>query len=192
LIGLTVAQLQRVEATVAACWFLYARRQHEPVDEIVLEGDFEKLNARNSKKVLGRFLADIIASGQFQPSIEKRFARFVDRRNRLIHRIFKERAYHNIHNRKTLQKLHRFISQLIKDAFYFESIFDAYLGMSYQLLAKHPANEFQEPSALHKLMVVKEKSGDLDHLRKAMRSVYKWDGRTRPCSVRLQAAAAEG
>jgi hypothetical protein len=169
LVGYAVAHLQRVEDVISACWMLYAHREHEPVEALVFEGEFTELEARNSKKVLGRFLSDIRSSGQFKVSFGRRFARFVDNRNRLVHRIFKEKAYQNLGSRRSLERLHGFVSRLINDALYFESVFDAYLGLSYRLLAQQPEYQVEGLSKLEKLMAAKEEKGDLDVLRQIMR-----------------------
>jgi hypothetical protein len=169
LVGFTIVQIQRVEAVLSCCWLLYSRMEKEPVDAFVFDGDFKEMTERNSKKMLGRFLADIRKSGHFKASFNKRFEKFVDRRNRLVHRIFKEKAYFNLHNKKALVRLHRFVSSVFKDAIFFDKVFDAYLGMSFQLLAEDPAHEIKDVDGLKKIMAYKRESGEFALLQEAIK-----------------------
>jgi hypothetical protein len=168
-VGYAIFQLQRVEHAISYCWMLHARRQNEPVDAFVFEGDFNELQTRNSKKMLGRFIIDIRSSGQFKASFRRKFERFVNDRNRLIHRIFKEREYRNLRNKRALERLHKFASNVLRDAVYFERVFDAYLGMSLELLATQPEHQFANIDTLKRLMIEKHRRGELNWLRSAIK-----------------------
>ena len=171
-VGFTIVHLQLVEATLACCWFLHARLENEDVPTFVFEGDFDEIEERNSKKVLGRFLNDIRSSGQFKASFNGRFERFVDKRNRLIHRIFKEKAYENLRKWNTLKRLHRFVSNLLDEAFFFEKVFDAYLGVSYEVLSTREGYIFKEGKIdeLERLMAEKRSREDIELLQEALKT----------------------
>lgn len=169
LVGFAIIQLQRVESALAASWLVYARLENEVVEEFVFDGDLGELEKRNSKKMLGGFLKDIKSSGQFKASFNKRFERFVNNRNRLVHRIFKEKAYRVLRKKRTLLQLHRFVSNLLHEAFFFEKVFDGYLGVSYEALAASKEYGMKNFDLLKDLMAEKRSKGELDLLRQAIK-----------------------
>ena len=177
-VGFAIYQIQRVEEAISSCWPLYAHTENESDSVFVFDGDYAELCHRNSKKALGRLLADLTAAGQLNSTTEKRFAKFVDNRNRLIHRIFKEKAYSRIRNKRALLRLHRFTSNLFREAYYFETLFDAYLGVCFHLVAEEQGDNFKGRELLNQLMEEKRKSGAIDMLHNAMRK-KSTDVRTR-------------
>lgn len=161
LVGFTIVQLQRVEYALSESWLLYARLENT---EYVFEGDIFEIGKINSKKMLGGFLKDIKSAGQFKAPFNKRFEKFVSNRNRLIHQIFREKKNAELGNNRNLRQLHRFISNLLSEAFYFEKVFDCYLGVSYEALAATKQIEFTNINLLKKIMSEKREKGDLNTL----------------------------
>jgi hypothetical protein len=169
LVGFSIVQLQRVESVLAASWLLYARLENEAVPGFVFDGDFTELEQRNSKKMLGGFLKDIKSSGQFRASFNRRFEKFVNNRNRLVHRMFKERAYKVLGKKRTLLQLHRFVSNLLREAVFFEKVLDGYLGVSFEALAARKEFEVKGVDLLKDLMAEKRSRGELDLVRQAIK-----------------------
>ena len=169
LVGFAIVQLQRVEAALAESWMLYARLENTKVPEFVFDGDIFEVGQRNSKKMLGGFLKDVKSSGQFKATFNKRFEKFVNDRNRLIHRIFREKNYKSFKNKRNLQQLHRFVSELLTEALFFEKVFDSYLGVSFEAIAATNQIKFKNIALLKAIMSEKQNRGDLDLLKQVVK-----------------------
>jgi hypothetical protein len=165
ILGYTVVMLQKVEQVLKYCWLAYAKREGKGKDKYFLyDGDLDELFDSNNEKTLGRLLLDIKKSGQFRASFIRKFEDFLRRRNRVIHHIFHEKRYDIHGNRRALQRLHKFLSKLFVDAGYYESVFDAYLGVMYECLAKQEGVHMKGVDGLKRLNDIKRKRGDFERL----------------------------
>jgi hypothetical protein len=167
-LGCTLVALQDVESVLAECWLAFARREFIEGRERFVVDDLYNLLDRNESKTLGQLLSGMKRSGMFKKSFEVRFERFVRNRNRLIHRIFKERAYQSLDNQKILKRLHRFITSVFNDAIYFSRIFDAYLGASNEFLHNEGGDKARYINLLRHTMPKKEADRTLQELRKIL------------------------
>ncbi len=164
IIGFTLAQIQSTEAVIEQCWLLHAEKRKG--EGLIVKQDIEAILTQNKKKTLGVFLREVKKSTQFSKGFETRFERFVDNRNRLIHRIFKEKQYRSFNNKRMLARLNRFAGKLFHEANYFEKVFDAYLGMMYLLACESESFDIKDKEGLRRIVDGKYKRGEMQELRK--------------------------
>jgi hypothetical protein len=72
-------------------------------------------------------------------------------------------------NKRSLQQLHRFISHLLSEAFFFERVLDSYLGVSFEAVAATKQYVFKDITLLKSIMSEKRNRGDLDLLQQAIK-----------------------
>jgi hypothetical protein len=104
-IGLLLAVLQHVEHTINASLGWVFHDQPVTLEQIAL---FEKSKQRKTLGVLLRALRERI---KIDRGSDRFLKRFLDDRNRFIHRLFTERGY-DINNSKDIRKIRKFVDSL--------------------------------------------------------------------------------
>lgn len=84
--------------------------------------------------------------------------------------MFKEKTYRVLARKRTLERLHRFISNLLRKAFYFEKVFDGYLGISFEALAEQGEYQLWNLDQLKAIMANKRHRGDFDQVRQVVKT----------------------
>jgi hypothetical protein len=131
-IGYAVYWCQLVETVIAKCLLLTAECNVDENGEKCFDiWDPEEKAIANTSKPLGPLLRTYKLDKWFISPVRKRLTRFVRRRNSLIHHCFRGRI--SIGRRSDLAKIHRLATKILKDAFYFLELFDAFYGMQVEL-----------------------------------------------------------
>jgi len=172
IVGHTMAALQRTEGIFASCWMAFARRENiEGVEYFVLDDDIDVITNINQKKTLGRLFTDIKRYNHFNKTFEIRFNRFISNRNRLVHRIFNEKSYQSLNNKRALVRLHRFTSNLFRESIYFSEVFDTYLGFMYGFIYQKNGQKGEGVDLLRKINQKRRKNGMFNELFKYFNNI---------------------
>ena len=128
-IGLLLGVLQNVEHAVntALRWVFRndpfgEEHQDNLLDQLSHLKDFQR------KKTLGQLSCALRAQANMHPDFETFFSKFVDDRNRFIHRLFLEDGF-NIGRPEDTERIRRFIDDLTDRALTVAAVFHAFLDV---------------------------------------------------------------
>jgi hypothetical protein len=166
-VGYAVFWCQQVESAMSNCLLLSAKPETDDTGEIYFNiWNPEEMVASNRKKPLGRLIGTLKFETWFTSPLRKRLSRFVSQRNELIHHCFRD--YRSAGRRSDLQRIHKLASRILRDAFYFHDLFDAFLGMQYELtLDKIPVRKREK---ILRILDAKQRRGDYAKLANVLKS----------------------
>jgi hypothetical protein len=131
-VGYAIMWCQRVERTIAQCVLISAKLGTDDAGcEYFDIWNPQELARSNRKKPLGRLATTVGLENWFVSSFRRRFTRFVVKRNDLVHRCFDRCTTMN--NLADLRHVHILASTVIREADYFQTVFDAFFGMQVEL-----------------------------------------------------------
>jgi hypothetical protein len=137
LLGDAIRRFQELEDIISKCYLCFSNEVEEDGEVFFQFSNSEHDIAKRKKLTLGRLVSELKKRNLFSEEAVEDFERFVEDRNRLVHRIFKEDKFQELDDMQTLSELQTIITDLTEDTHLYISIFDAFLGLHIKMEFEH-------------------------------------------------------